>query len=133
PLEVSVDSLTTDTSVGGGNQFITEANGLTALNLNAGAGNASLTLTAGSLGDTDAATDITANAATVTLNDLTPQNVGAALNPIGTSVNDLTVSTAAGNGNIFVTEANGLTALNLNAGAGNVSLTLALGAISDLD
>ena len=37
-----------------------------------------------------------------------------------------------GNGSIFVTEANGLTDLNLNAGTGNVTLTVAAGGIAEL-
>lgn len=132
-IETSVNGLDLNTSTAGGDQFITEANGLTALNLNAGLGDVALTLTLGALADTDGATDITADQATVLLSDATTQGFGAVANRIATSVNDLSVSTAAGGGDQFITEANGLTALNLNAGAGNVNLTLTLGALADID
>lgn len=132
-INTAVGGLSVDTSAGGGSQFVTEANGLTALNLNAGAGNVDLALTLGGLADADGAVDITAGTAVLTLSDATAQNAGSSGNRIGTSVNDLTVSTAAGGGDQFLTEANGLTGLNLNAGSGDVNLTLVLGAISDLD
>ena len=133
PIGTSVNSLNVDTSAGGGNQFITEANGLTALSLNAGAGNPTLTLTLGALSDTDASDDITGNAGTVILSDPTAQNVGALANRIGTNVNSLSVVTSAGYGSQYLVEANGLTALDLSAGTGNVDLVVTLGAVSDAD
>jgi filamentous hemagglutinin family protein len=132
-IETSVNSLDLNTSAAGGDQFITEANGLTALNLNAGLGDVALTLTLGAIADTDGATDIIADQATVVLSDATAQGFGSGANRIATSVSDLTVNTAAGGGDQFITEANGLTALNLNAGAGDVDLTLTLGAVADTD
>src|SRR6266542_4293582 len=133
PIHTSVGSLSVDTSAGDGSQFITEANGVTALNLNAGAGDVNLTLTLGGVADADASADITAVNATVLLSDLTAQNFGASGNPIHTKVNDLSVDTSAGGGIQFITEANGLTGLNLNAGAGDVNLTLTLGGVTDAD
>jgi hypothetical protein len=132
-IETSVNSLDINTSTAGGDQFITEANGLTALNLNAGAGDVNLTLTLGGVADSDGATDITADQATVLLNDATAQGFGSGANRIATSVNDLKVTTAAGGGDQFITEANGLTALELNAGVGDVNLTLTLGGVTDTD
>jgi len=136
-IATSVSDLTVNTSVGGGNQFIIEADGLTALNLNAGAGNVTLALTEGAITDTDAADDIVANLAAVTLTDTDDSGdaFGTLVNPIGTSVSGLTVSTSAGatDGDQFITEADGLTAVNLNAGGGNVTLVLTEGAISDTD
>src|SRR5207247_1281006 len=133
PINTSVGSLSVNTSAGDGSQFITEANGLTALNLNAGAGNVNLTLTQGGVTDGDGSADITAVNATVLLSDTTAQDFGALGSPINTSVSGLSVNSSAGGGNQFITEANGLTALDLNAGAGNVNLTLTLGAVADTD
>ncbi|MCA9150745.1 MAG: hypothetical protein KDA92_15640 [Planctomycetales bacterium] len=133
-LDVSVDSLTATTT---GNQLITEANGLTALELNAGTGSVTLTLTEGALADSDPSVDITAAQASIELVDTNDDgdSVGSSTNPIGTSVNELTVTTDEGtiDGSQFLTEANGLTDLNLNAGTGNVDLTLTLGGIADSD
>lgn len=132
-ISTSVNSLSVNTSAGGGSQFITEANGLTALNLNAGAGDVNLTLTLGGLTDADGSADITAVNASVTLSDVTAQNVGTLADHINTSVNSLDVDTSTGGGSQFITEASGLTALNLNAGAGDVDLTLTLGSLTDND
>jgi fibronectin-binding autotransporter adhesin len=136
-LLIAVDTLTTDTSGTNGHQFITEADGLTALDVNAGAGNVTLILTEGAVTDTDSAVDITAAVATVTLLDTNDSgdNFGSAANPIGTSVDELTVNTAAGSnhGSQWITEANGLSALDLNAGSGNVRLVLTEGAVADTD
>ncbi|NDK17349.1 MAG: hypothetical protein GW911_35430, partial [Armatimonadetes bacterium] len=128
PINTTVADLSVDTSAGAafGNQWITESNGLTDLNLNAGAGDVTLTLTLGGITDTAAdGTDIAATNATVTLNDATAQNVGAAgaAGNVETSVDTLTVDTSAGGGNQFLSEASGLTELLLNAGTGNVTLT----------
>ncbi len=48
-------------------------------------------------------------------------------------MDELTVSTAAQNGDIFVTETNGLSNLSLSAGTGNVTLTLNDGSVVDTD
>ncbi len=48
-------------------------------------------------------------------------------------MDELTVSTASQNGDIFVTETNGLSNLSLSAGTGNVTLTLNDGSVVDTD
>src|SRR5207247_5901104 len=103
---------------------------MTGLNLKAGTGNITLSETGG-IADTDAGTDITANIAVVTISGATVQSVGSSTNPIVTSVNDLTLNTATGGGSQFVTNSKGLTGLNMNAGAGNVSVVVAAGGVSD--
>jgi autotransporter-associated beta strand protein len=134
PINTKVSDLSVNTSTSaGGNQFITEANGLTALNLNAGTGDVTLTVTEGSVSDTDPDADITAANASVLLNDSTAKDFGTAAFPIGTNVSSLSVSTSAGNGNQFITESNGLDDLQLLAGTGNVTLTVAAGAVADTD
>ena len=133
PIGTSVSDLSVDTSAGGGSQVITNSKALTALNMNAGAGNVSLVVSSGAISDTDAATDMIAAAANITLSDSTAKDFGSSANPIGTSVNDLSVSTAAGNGSQFSTEANGLTGLNLDAGIGNVTLNVITGGVADTD
>jgi len=125
-IQTEVADLTVNTSAANGNQFINEANGLTALNLNAGSGNVTLTA-AGAVQDTDANTDIKATAASITA-----ASVGTAASFIQTDVADLTVDTSAANGNQFLSEFDGLTALNLNAGSGNITLN-AGGAVQDSD
>jgi hypothetical protein len=133
PIETSVDSLDINTSTAGGDQFITEANGLAVLNLNAGAGDVNLTLTLGGVTDTDAATDITAGDAFVTLNDVAAQNFGvSAAQRIQTSVGTLSVDTSAGDGSQFIAEASALSGLNLNADGGSVDITVG-GALTDTD
>src|SRR5262245_11857756 len=110
PIFTRVDTLTANTAAGNGSQFITQqSKGLTALNLNAGTGDATLFLFTGSISDTDTATDITAANASVTLNAAN-QNLGAAANPIRTSVDTLTVQNIGGSQ--FITEANGLSGLS---------------------
>jgi hypothetical protein len=133
PMLVSTDSLTADTSGGNGSQVITETDGLTGLNLNAGTGLVVLSLTKGGISDPDTATDIKASVTSIVLNDSTPQNVGAVTTPINTDVDQVTVDTSAGGGQQFVRETNGLTALNLNAGAGIIQLTVSSGGITDDD
>ena len=127
-IATSVNGLTASTNNGA--IFIIEANGLTALNLNAGTANANLTLTLGGITDSDNAEDITANVATITLSGDTAA-FGNGANAVSANVNSLSISTV--NGDIFVTEANGLTALNLDAGTANANLTLTLGGITDAD
>jgi hypothetical protein len=135
----SVDSLTVTTSAGStaGAQFLLEDNGLTAVNLNAGTAAITLTLTRGSLFDTDADTDITAGRLLVTLLDVDDagDDVGTQSNAIQTSVSDLTVITDAGSvhGDQYLLEVNGLTQLALNAGTANVTLTVSDGNLEDSD
>ncbi len=136
PLPVSVDSLTTNTTSGNGDQFINESSldGLTALNLNAGTGDVTLNVQLGAVADTDAAIDVTADIATIVLFAESVQDFGAAANPIGTSVNVLNVSTDFGTGDQFITELQGLTGLQLRASIfGNVTLNVAAGGVLDSD
>ncbi|MGV2335506.1 MAG UNVERIFIED_CONTAM: hypothetical protein LVR18_15800 [Planctomycetaceae bacterium] len=138
-LRTSVDSLTVTTSAGStaGAQFLLEDNGLTAVNLNAGTAAITLTLTRGSLFDTDADTDITAGRLLITLLDVDDagDDVGTQSNAIQTSVSDLTVITDAGSvhGDQYLLEVNGLTQLALNAGTANVTLTVSDGNLEDSD
>ncbi|HBL12274.1 MAG TPA: filamentous hemagglutinin, partial [Cyanobacteria bacterium UBA11162] len=64
--------------------------------------------------------------------DVTSATFGTTDAPIHTEVDQLIVNTSANNGDQFIQETDGLTALNLNAGSGNVTLS-AGGAISDTD
>ncbi|MGH9202945.1 MAG: hypothetical protein ACRD2A_17100, partial [Vicinamibacterales bacterium] len=122
-LEVSVDSLFTSTA--GGNQFIAEADGLTALDLSAGAGNIALALSEGAVSDTDASTDIAANAAVITLLDLddSGDSFGTLANPIATSTNSLEIVTDNGtnNGDQFIDHLGNVNT-TLLAGKGTIQL-----------
>ncbi len=89
-----------------------------------------LSVTTGSVVDLDNATDISAKSANVTVSN---GSFGTSANAIVTSVDELTVSTASQNGDIFVTETNGLSNLSLSAGTGNVTLTLNDGSVVDTD
>src|SRR5262249_39095213 len=140
PITTNVKTLVVDTSAGGGSQFITESNGLTGLQLNAGTGNVTLIVNDGSVTDSDNSVDIAANAASVTLkaNDPQhPQSFGVAGKSIGTSVNNLSVDTSASLGDQFIVESNGLTGLFLNANngvstQGNITLLVTAGGVDDL-
>lgn len=125
-LGTSVTSLTVNTSAANGDQLIRETDDLTSVNLNAGAGNVTI-VAGGAISDADGDVDIIASALTVTATA-----IGANATPIGTSVADLTLNTSATNGNQFVRETDALTAINLNAGTGNVTIT-AGGSILDAD
>jgi len=116
-LNTDINTLTASTT--DSNISITEANGLTLNNVNAGTGNVTLTLLAGTL---------TSNTGTkITGDELVVDGVGTV--DINTNVNTLTSST--NNANITVKEDDGL-ALNLvNAGLGDVDIEVALGAITD--
>ncbi len=129
-IATSVDELTVSTAAQNGDIFVTEANGLSNLSLSAGTGNVTLTVTTGSVVDLDNATDISAKSANVTVSN---GSFGTSANAIVTSVDELTVSTASQNGDIFVTETNGLSNLSLSAGTGNVTLTLNDGSVVDTD
>src|SRR4029079_7769686 len=93
PIGTSVDDLSINTAAGGGNQFVTEASGLTALNLNAGTGNVTLVGTVGAIAEVDAPAHIAASSPSITLADAAAKDLGSLVFPIGTSVNDLSVST----------------------------------------
>jgi hypothetical protein len=127
-ISTTTSNLTTNTSTAGGNQFLTETDSLTAINLAAGAGTINLT-TGGAISDTDGSADLAAAAVVVTV---TSGDFGAAGNAIGTTVASLSVNTATGNGSQWISETDGLTALSLDAGTGNVTLS-AGGAITDTD
>ncbi len=129
-IVTSVDELTVSTAAQNGDIFVTETNGLSNLSLSAGTGNVTLTLNDGSVVDTDNLEDISAKSANVTVSN---GSFGTSANAIVTSVDELTVSTAAQNGDIFVTETNGLSNLSLSAGTGNVTLTLNDGSVVDTD
>src|SRR5262249_51137449 len=124
PIGTRVNDLTVNTTAGQGDQFITQATSLTGLNLNANQGAVTLVMTAGGLADTDAATDVAASTATITLSDSTAKDFGATANPIGVSVGSLSISTAAGNGNQFLTAASPATigTPGLAAGTGTIEL-----------
>ncbi len=129
-IQTTAGDLTVNTSAGNGTIWVTEADGLTELALNAGTGDVNLTVTANGVASADAGfTDIVGTNAVVTLNGAGGA-FGAAGNAIGTAVASLSVST--NNGDQFITESNGLTALNLSAGTGDISLTAA-GSIIDSD
>ncbi len=117
-----VDELTVATQ-NNGDIFVSEANGLSNVSLSAGLGSVTLSVTTGSVSDLDNATDISAKSANVTVSN---GSFGTNANAIVTSVDELTVSTAAQNGDIFVTETNGLSNLSLSAGTGNVTLRLTM-------
>ncbi len=129
-IVTSVDELTVSTAAQNGDIFVTETNGLSNLSLSAGTGNVTLTLNDGSVVDTDNLEDISAKSANVTVSN---GSFGTSANAIVTSVDELTISTAAQNGDIFVTETNGLSNLSLSAGTGNVTLTLNDGSVVDTD
>ncbi len=69
-----------------------------------------LTVTTGSVSDLDNATDITAKNANILVSN---GSFGTSANAIVTSVDELTIDTSTKDGDIYVTEANGLTALDL--------------------
>ena len=113
----NINALTASTVTS--NIAVTEDNGLTLNNINAGTGDVTLALLAGTL---------TSNAGTkITGNNLAINGVGAV--NVNTNVNTLTASTT--NANIAVQEDNGLGLNLVNAGTGDVSIILAAGAITD--
>lgn len=128
PLSTSADTLTIDTAAANGDQFVTEADGLTDLNLNAGTGNVSLALALGSVLDTAAdGTDITATDASVTLSDATSQTIGASGNPIEFDVSTLATSTSAGNGDQFLSDPDTVTVNDSDMASGMGTMTLVNG------
>ncbi|MFM8474775.1 MAG: hypothetical protein ACKOEO_03145, partial [Planctomycetaceae bacterium] len=139
PIHTSVDDLTVFTSAGNirGSQFLQEANGLIQVSLDSRTAVIDLKLTEGTLQDADAADDIIATTAVITLEDTndTGDDVGTLINPIHTSVDDLTVFTNAGNiyGDQFLREANGLIQVNLDSKAALINLKLTEGALQDAD
>ncbi len=116
-VNTNIDELTAATT--NADIVVTEDNGLTINDINAGTGDVTFTLLAGAL---------TSNGATkITGNDLVINGAGAI--DVNTNVDTLAAST--NNANIIIDEDSGL-ALNLvDAGTGDVSITLAAGAITD--
>ncbi len=94
---------------------------MTQVNLDAGTGNVDLTLTLGGITDADTDADVKSAAATIALKE-SGKAVANSANNLQTDVDSLTVTTV--NGDIYVTESNGLTNLELSAGTANVTLTL---------
>ncbi|MGV2335501.1 MAG UNVERIFIED_CONTAM: hypothetical protein LVR18_15775 [Planctomycetaceae bacterium] len=120
-----------------GNQYLREANGLTQVNIDSSAALINLKLTEGALQDADTENDVIATTAVITLEDAndTGDDVGTLMNPIHTSVADLTVFTSAGSlfGNQFIREADGLIQINLDTNAALINLKLTEGALQDTD
>lgn len=129
-INTAATNLSVNTSAGNGTIWATEADGLTELGLNAGTGNVNLTVTANGVASADGAfDDVVGTNATIVLQGAGGA-FGAAGNAIGTAVASLSVST--NNGDQFITESNGLTAVNLSSGTADISLTAA-GSIIDSD
>jgi uncharacterized membrane protein len=139
PIHTNVDSLSVTTSAGviGGSQFFREANGLNSLLMQAGNGAIALTLTNGSLTDSDSDVDISGTSARIILDDANDTGVGVGTGTrfIQTAVAELTVSTNSGtqHGDQYLWELDGLSAIELNAGAATISLTLKDGSLEDGD
>jgi len=96
-----------------------------------------VTLTIGSGGirldaGSDAPAHVTASRAVITSGGVIPGHIGAVDKPLRTAVASLSVDTSGSGSNQFLSEADGLTALNLHAGSGAIELT-AGGIISDQD
>ncbi|QDU23547.1 beta strand repeat-containing protein [Urbifossiella limnaea] len=118
-METTVDNLTTTSLAANGSQFITETNGLTELNLNAGSGNVALNSPGGAILSADSAVDVTAASASLVANVGSIGSTStAAGNAVETSVATLTA--VAFNGSVFVRETDAITLSAVNAsGAGN--------------
>ena len=95
------------------------------MDLDAGTASVTLTLNEGALNDSDAASDIVAGVATVVLLDANDSGdaVGTLLDPIGTSVDDLSVNTSSGtnNGSQYIREKHGISEIHLQAATGKVT------------
>ncbi|MBI4826716.1 MAG: hypothetical protein HY807_09920, partial [Nitrospirae bacterium] len=128
-LNLSVNNLVNLTSAG--SAYVTEFNGLGLGTANVGAAN-NLWIEAlsGNISDINGGLNVTAGSVTFIASSATG-GVGTAVDAIETSVGSLNTDTAANNRDAYITETNGLTDLNINAGAGTVVLTLTAGAIVD--
>ncbi|MEM6883931.1 MAG: filamentous hemagglutinin N-terminal domain-containing protein, partial [Verrucomicrobiota bacterium] len=128
-VSVAADSLVTDTSGASGNQFISETDGLTAINLNAGGGNIGI-LSGGAITDTDGATDITAADATLSA----AGNIGTSANPINTAISQVAAqATAAGDIHLSNTGALTVTTLNTLVGIATTGSDIGLTATGDIN
>src|SRR5204862_797658 len=95
-----------------------------------------LTLTAGAILDIDPEVDLAGTKAFITLSDATSQDFGDSANPISSSIgNILSIDTAAGKGNQFITQTKSLLGIDLNAGIGGIgnATLVAAGRITDND
>ncbi len=106
---------------------IREVDGLTAVDIDAGANDVTLTA-GGSVTDSDAMVDVQARTLTATVNG----GVGTGAHRLQTTVTNLNVDTSMADGDQWLDESNALASLNLDAGTGNVDL-LAGGTILDGD
>lgn len=122
-IETTVADLTTDTSTSGGSQFITETDGLTGININAGAGNVTLA-TGAAIADADAAIDLVANTANLTA----VGGIGSA-NAIQTNIVTLNSGNTSG-GDVRIAEANDLLLGSIVNAADTVNIA-AVGSIND--
>ncbi|HIJ70387.1 MAG TPA: filamentous hemagglutinin N-terminal domain-containing protein, partial [Planctomycetes bacterium] len=123
-INTAAADLTVDTSASNGDQYIAQTDAITALNLSAG--NGTITLAAGNVADADGNADISASAA-----DITASAFGDGTDSINTAAADLTVDTSASNGDQYIAQTDAITALNLSAGNGTI--TLAAGNVADAD
>jgi len=121
---VNINTNITDITVAttNDNVVVNEDNGLAVNTINAGSGDVTLTLTAGAVTDNNAgANNITANLLDVTA----PGGIN-----LDTTITTLTADTTGANGDINIDETNGLDLNDVNAGTGNVTLTLAAGSLN---
>ncbi|HIJ71083.1 MAG TPA: hypothetical protein HPP87_06945, partial [Planctomycetes bacterium] len=123
-INTAAADLTVDTSASNGDQYIAQTDAITALNLSAG--NGTITLDAGNVTDADGNADISASAA-----DITAAAFGDGTDSINTAAADLTIDTSASNGDQYIAQTDPITALNLSAGNGTITLTA--GGITDAD
>ncbi|MBN1764899.1 MAG: filamentous hemagglutinin N-terminal domain-containing protein [Sedimentisphaerales bacterium] len=127
-IDLDVQELITDTTgaaAGAGDQYIAEADGLTAILLNAGSDNDVTISVAGDIQDSDLDIDITADTAVVKA-----VSFGQFANRIGTDVRVLRVSTL---GDQYITEDDDLAELLLDAGVAGLVDLIAAGVIEDTD
>jgi hypothetical protein len=106
------------------NIYISEADSLTGLNLDADGGR--IILNAGAITDSDGDVDLSASLA-----DVTASSFGSGADSINTAVAELTIDTSGSNGDQYIAQTGALTELDLNAGSGSV--TLRADSITDSD
>ena len=121
-FETNVDTLTA-TNTTANNIVIAEVDGLTALDIDSQAGDVTLT-TNGAVTDTDANTDIAGTTVTVTNGT---GAFGALANPIETAATNLAITNTSGD--VFVTEVDSTTSLDIDAGTNDVVFTAQSGTL----
>jgi hypothetical protein len=119
-LDTSVNTLLAEAA----NIYISEADSLTGLDLDAGSGD--VIINAGAITDSDENLDISAS-----LVDVTAASFGSGADSINTNVADLKIDTSGSDGDQYISQTGAITALNLNAGSGSV--TLSADSITDSD